>query len=167
MVETEAWHRTYIIKISTLKQFAPEEITTIAVMTKINTSINSSRRKARKAHFSAPSGVRRTIMSAPLSKELRDKHNVRAIPIRKDDEVSIVRGTNKGRAGKVTSVYRLKYVIHIERIAREKSNGQSVPLGIHPSKVMITKLKVDKDRESLLERIAKGRVVKAERKKAE
>ncbi|CAL8578583.1 60S ribosomal protein L26A [Xanthoria parietina] len=136
-------------------------------MTKINTSINSSRRKARKAHFSAPSGVRRTIMSAPLSKELRDKHNVRAIPIRKDDEVSIVRGTNKGRAGKVTSVYRLKYVIHIERVAREKSNGQSVPLGIHPSKVMITKLKVDKDRESLLERIAKGRVLKAERKKAE
>ncbi len=92
---------------------------------------------------------------------------VRAIPIRKDDEVSIVRGNNKGRAGKVTSVYRLKYVIHIERVAREKSNGQSVPLGIHPSKVMITKLKVDKDRESLLDRIAKGRVAKAERKKAE
>lgn len=42
-----------------------------------------------------------------------------------------------------------------------------MPLGIHPSKVMITKLKVDKDRESLLERIAKGRVLKAERKKAE
>ncbi|KAI4233966.1 MAG: hypothetical protein L6R40_006892 [Gallowayella cf. fulva] len=136
-------------------------------MTKINTSLHSSRRKARKAHFSAPSGVRRTIMSAPLSKELRDKHNVRAIPIRKDDEVSIVRGNNKGRGGKVTSVYRLKYVIHIERIAREKSNGQSVPLGIHPSKVMITKLKVDKDRENLLERIAKGRVQKAERKKAD
>ena len=92
---------------------------------------------------------------------------VRAIPIRKDDEVSIVRGNNKGRAGKVTSVYRLKYVIHIERVAREKSNGQSVPLGIHPSKVMITKLKVDKDRENLLDRIAKGRVAKAERKKAE
>lgn len=32
---------------------------------------------------------------------------------------------------------------------------------------MITKLKVDKDRESLLERIAKGRAAKAERKKAE
>lgn len=27
-------------------------------------------------------------MSAPLSKELRAKHNVRSLPIRKDDEVS-------------------------------------------------------------------------------
>jgi hypothetical protein len=36
----------------------------------------SSRRKSRKLHFSAPSSVRRTIMSAPLNKELRDKHNV-------------------------------------------------------------------------------------------
>ncbi|CAD0086563.1 unnamed protein product [Aureobasidium vineae] len=101
-------------------------------MTKINTSLSSSRRKSRKAHFSAPSSVRRTIMSAPLSKELREKYNVRSIPIRKDDEVTIVRGSNKGREGKVTSVYRLKWVIHVDRVAREKSNGQSVPLGIAP-----------------------------------
>ncbi|KAL8716839.1 MAG: hypothetical protein Q9225_005865 [Loekoesia sp. 1 TL-2023] len=135
-------------------------------MTKINTSLHSSRRKSRKAHFSAPSSVRRTIMSAPLSRELRDKHNVRSIPIRKDDEITIVRGTNKGRTGKVTSVYRLKYVIHVERVVREKSNGQSVPLGIHPSKVQITKLKGDKDRDNILERIAKGRAEKAERSRA-
>jgi hypothetical protein len=37
----------------------------------------SSRRKSRKAHFSAPSSERRVIMSAPLSKELREKYNVR------------------------------------------------------------------------------------------
>lgn len=92
---------------------------------------------------------------------------VRSIPIRKDDEVIIMRGTNKGREGKVTSVYRLKYVIHIERVAREKSNGQSVPLGIAPSKVQITKLKLDKDRENILDRISKGREEKAKRGKAE
>ncbi|KAK4494835.1 hypothetical protein PRZ48_014191 [Zasmidium cellare] len=126
-------------------------------MTKINTALNSSRRKSRKAHFSAPSSVRRVIMSAPLSKELREKHNVRAIPIRKDDEVVIKRGSNKGREGKITSVYRLKYVVHIERVAREKSNGQSVPIGIAPSKIEITKLKLDKDREKILERISQGR----------
>ncbi|KAI4173479.1 MAG: hypothetical protein LQ346_008414 [Caloplaca aetnensis] len=135
-------------------------------MTKINTSLHSSRRKSRKAHFQAPSSVRRVIMSAPLSKELREKHNVRSIPIRKDDEITIVRGTNKGRTGKVISVYRLKYVIHVERVVREKSNGQPVPLGIHPSKVQIVKLKGDKDRDNLLERISKGRAEKAERSKA-
>jgi large subunit ribosomal protein L26e len=68
-----------------------------------------------------------------------------------------VRGSNKGREGKVTSVYRLKYLIHIERVSREKSNGQSVPLGVHPSKVVVTKLKLDKDREKILERIGTGR----------
>jgi len=107
-------------------------------------------------------------MSAPLSKELREKHNVRSVPIRKDDEVTIVRGGNKGREGKVTSVYRLKYIIHIERVTREKSNGQSVLIGIHPSKVVISKLKMDKDREGLLERIGKGReAIKEKRGKKE
>ena len=93
---------------------------------------------------------------------------VRSIPIRKDDEVIIVRGSNKGREGKVTSVYRLKYIIHIERVSREKSNGQSVPIGIHPSKVVINKLKMDKDRESILERVGKGReYIKEKRGKKE
>lgn len=126
-------------------------------MVKVNKLVHSSRRKARASHFNAPSHERRTIMSAPLSKELREKYNARSIPIRKDDEVTIVRGTNKGREGKVTAVYRLKYVIHIERVNREKTNGQSVPIGIHPSKVVVNKLKLDKDRESILERIKRGR----------
>ncbi|KAK4224953.1 ribosomal protein L26/L24P, eukaryotic/archaeal [Podospora fimiseda] len=126
-------------------------------MAKVNTSVSSSRRKSRKAHFKAPSSVRRDIMSAPLSKELREKYNVRSIPIRKDDEVTIVRGTQKGKEGKVTSVYRLKYVIHIERVTRDKASGQSVPLGIHPSNVVISKLKLDKDREDILARIKAGR----------
>lgn len=82
---------------------------------------------------------------------------VRSIPLRKDDEVTIVRGSNKGREGKITSVYRLKWVVHVERVVREKTNGQSVPIGIAPSKVVINKLKLDKDREQILERIAKGR----------
>ncbi|KAG9968764.1 60S ribosomal protein L26, partial [Aureobasidium melanogenum] len=133
------------------------------ILTLVRPALSSSRRKSRKAHFSAPSSVRRTIMSAPLSKELREKYNVRSIPIRKDDEVTIVRGSNKGREGKVTSVYRLKWVIHVDRVAREKSNGQSVPLGIAPSKVVITSLKLDKDREEILARIAKGRELNKEK----
>ncbi|KAK4042773.1 translation protein SH3-like domain-containing protein [Parachaetomium inaequale] len=136
-------------------------------MAKVSANVSSSRRKSRKAHFSAPSSIRRNIMSAPLSKELREKYNVRSMPIRKDDEVTIVRGLNKDKEGKVTSVYRLKYVIHIERVTRDKASGQSVPLGIHPSNVVITKLKIDKDREDILARIKAGReqVAKAKGKK--
>lgn len=79
------------------------------------------------------------------------------MPIRKDDEIVIMRGGNKGREGKITTVYRLKWCVHVERVVREKTNGQSTPIPIHPSKVVITKLKLDKDREQILERIAKGR----------
>ncbi|KAI8944646.1 ribosomal protein L24 [Xylaria longipes] len=135
-------------------------------MVKVSPNVSSSRRKARRAHFQAPSSIRRNIMSAPLSKELREKYNVRSIPVRKDDEVQIVRGSNKGREGKVTSVYRLKYQIHIERVTREKTSGQSVPLGIHPSNVVVTKLKLDKDRENILERIKAGRELRTKGKNA-
>merc|ERR1712097_214535 len=80
------------------------------------------------------------------------KYNVKSMPIRKDDEVIVVRGSNAGREGKVIQCYRKKYVIHIERVTREKSNGSTVNVGIHPSNVMITKLKLDKDRRAILER---------------
>jgi ribosomal protein uL24 len=37
----------------------------------------------------------------------------------------IVRGSHKGREGKVTTVYRKKFVIHVEKVNREKVNGIS------------------------------------------
>merc|ERR1711903_105442 len=130
---------------------------------KYSQNVSSSRRKSRKAHFTAPSSVRRKIMSSHLNKELVQKYNVKSMPIRKDDEVIVVRGKNVGREGKVIQVYRKKYVIHIERVTREKSNGSTVNVGIHPSNVMITKLKLDKDRRAILDRkdttkdLAKGK----------
>ncbi len=43
-------------------------------------------------------------------------------------------------------MYRKKWVIHVDRVQRDKSNGASVPIGIHPSKVVVTTIKLDKDR---------------------
>ena len=119
---------------------------------KFSTSVSNSRRKSRKAHFTAPSHERRIIMSAALSSELRNKYHVRSIPVRKDDEVSVVRGTYKGREGKVTCCYRKRWRIQVDRITREKQSGATVQVGIHPSKCVITKLKLDKDRKAILER---------------
>ena len=103
---------------------------------KLNKNVTSSRRKQRKRHFEAPSHIRRRLMSAPLSKELRTKYGVRSMPIRKDDEVQVLRGHYKGQqVGKVVQCYRKKFCIYIERIQREKANGATVYVGIHPSKV--------------------------------
>ncbi|KAI8421948.1 hypothetical protein MSG28_009857 [Choristoneura fumiferana] len=126
---------------------------------KFNKLVTSSRRKNRKRHFSAPSHIRRVLMSSPLSKELRQKFNVKSMPIRKDDEVQVVRGHYKGQqVGKVVQVYRKKFVVYIERIQREKANGASAYVGIHPSKCVIVKLKMNKDRKAILDRRAKGRL---------
>lgn len=47
-----------------------------------------------------------------------------------------MRGHYKGQqVGKVINVYRKKMVIYIERIQREKANGATVHIGIHPSNV--------------------------------
>jgi ribosomal protein uL24 len=98
---------------------------------------------------------------------------VRSLPVRKDDEVKIVRGTKKNTEGKVTAVYRRKWVLHVERVTRQKANGAEVPVGIPASKVVLTKLKLNKDREAILARknrvardAAKGKVTEAEAKAA-
>ena len=97
-------------------------------------------------------------MSSPLSKELRQKYNVLSMPIQKDDEVQVVPGHYNGQQiGKVLQVYRKKYVIYIEQVQWEKANGTAVHVGIHPSKVVITRLKLDKDCKKILERKAKSR----------
>ena len=64
-------------------------------------------------------------MSGHLSKDLKTKYDVRSIPVRKGDTVKVVRGTFKGREGKVTTVYRKKWCVHVEKITREKVNGKS------------------------------------------
>ena len=50
-------------------------------------------------------------------------------------------------------MYKKRYIIYIERVQREKANGTTVHVGIHPSKVGITRLKLDK---KILERKAKS-----------
>ena len=80
-------------------------------------------------------------MSASLSKDLRKKHGIRSVPIRKDDEVVVVRGTNKGHKGKVIQVQRRKFAIHIDKLTKNKANGAPYQLPIHPSKVSVIKMK--------------------------
>lgn len=54
--------------------------------------------------------------------------------------IQVVRGHYKGQqVGKVTQCYRKKFMVYIERIQREKANGATVPVGIHPSKVSCLK----------------------------
>ena len=64
-------------------------------------------------------------MSCHLNKDLKTKYEVRSIPIRKGDTVKVLRGTYKGRDGKVITVYRKKWCVHIEKVTKEKTNGKN------------------------------------------
>ncbi len=115
--------------------------------------------KQRKYLYNAPIHHRGKIMSAPLSEELKSKYGINSIPIRKGDRVKVVRGDYRGTEGEVVSVDRKRYRIAVKGIVRRKADGTEVPVPIHPSKVVITKLYLkDEARKRLLER--KG--VKAE-----
>ena len=79
------------------------------------------------------------------------------MPIWKDDEVQVVWGHYKGQQiGKIVQVYRKKYVIYTEWVQQEKANGTTVHMGIHPSKVVITRLTLDKDHKKILKGKAKS-----------
>jgi large subunit ribosomal protein L26e len=63
-----------------------------------------------------------------------------------------LRGDFKGREGKVETVYRRRRCIYIEKVVKEKVNGQQAKVPIHPSNCIITSLKLDKDRKLILEK---------------
>ena len=110
-------------------------------------------RKQRKFLYNAPLHVRRKIMSAHLSKELREKYKRRSFPLRKGDEVLIMRGKFRGKKGKIVKVDYKKYKVYVEGITIKKADGTERLFPIHPSKVMIVNLDLsDKKRVEALER---------------
>jgi large subunit ribosomal protein L24 len=109
--------------------------------------------KQRKRLYQAPLNERYKRFSAPLSSKLKESHGTNSVPVRNGDTVMIMRGDRKGSEGKVTQINRKKYRIFIEGATREKVDGTSIPVPIHPSKVMITRLNLDdKWRKKILER---------------
>ena len=113
--------------------------------------------KQRKMLFQAPDHTRYKQFTALLSPELRKSYHTRNIPLRSGDTVRIMRGDYKGFEGKVTRVDRKKYRIYVEGLTREKVDGTTIFVPVHPSKVMITKLNLDdKWRKKILERKKKA-----------
>lgn len=114
---------------------------------------SSKSRKQRKFLYTAPLHLRRKILASHLSKELREKFKRRALPLRKGDEIQIMRGKFKDRRGKVARVNYKKYRVYIEGITRKRTVGTEAQVGLHPSKVKIINLNLDdKKRQKILER---------------
>ena len=112
--------------------------------------------KQRKRHFNAPLHKRQNKIAAPLSHNLRKTHNKRNMPVRKGDEVTVTRGDNKGKKGKVTRVDLLSYRVEVQGLVRRNAKGEELPVPIPASNIKITTLDLtDEKRKKKLNRVAK------------
>lgn len=114
-------------------------------------------RKQRKKLYQAPLHRRWKLVSAPLSKSLREKYGTRSLPIRKGDRVEVMRGDFKGHQGEVVKVDMKRLKIHVDGATMTKSDRTEVYYPIHPSNLRIVKLSLeDKERVNILERRGTG-----------
>ncbi|HLD57367.1 MAG TPA: 50S ribosomal protein L24 [archaeon] len=116
-------------------------------------------RKQRKYRYNAPAHIRHKFLSANLSKELRQKFGLRSIPLRKGDEVQVMRGGFKGTKGLIEEVDSKKLKVYIAGIKVKKVDGSEVAKSVDASNLKITSLKLDdKRRQEVIARAKKGKV---------
>jgi large subunit ribosomal protein L24 len=107
---------------------------------------SSQPRKQRKYTFNAPLHIRHKFLSSHLSKDLRKKYGKRALPLRKGDEVLVMRGSFYKSKGKISQVDLKDSKVAIEGIQRTKKDGSKVNLYFYPSNLSIISLNLDDKR---------------------
>jgi large subunit ribosomal protein L24 len=109
--------------------------------------VSSKPKKTRKRAYTAPKHVKSKTIVGHLSKTLKTELAKRSISLRKGDTVKVMRGSFKGKEGKITKVNREKKKIFIEKVIRKKSDGTEFEVAIDPSKVVVRDIdKSDKKR---------------------
>src|SRR3990167_455426 len=110
-------------------------------------------RKQRKYRYNAPLHVRHKFLSAHLSKDLRKKYGKRSLPLKKGDEVLVMRGSFAKKKAKISSIQAKRTRVILEGIQRSKKDGTKVNVFFHPSSLQIQNLNLeDKKRFAILEK---------------
>jgi len=110
-------------------------------------------RKQRKYRHTAPLHVGQKFVSAHLSEVLRNRFGRRSLPLRKGDEVKVMRGSDKGFRGKVERIDLRNSKVYIEGLNIKKVDGSEVMKPVDPSNLVILDAKMeDKRRQAIVER---------------
>ena len=110
-------------------------------------------RKQRKYLANAYWHINHKLISANLSKKLREKYKRRSFPVRKDDVVKIMRGEFKKKTGKVENIDYKRSRVIIDGIFRTKKDGTKVKVYFTTSNLQIQELNLnDKMRLKSLQR---------------
>lgn len=109
--------------------------------------------------YTAPLHIRRKLLAAHFSKELRQKYKTRSMPVRKGDEVELMRGEFKKKRGKISRVDLKKYKVYIEGMTIKRTDGTERQVAFHPSNLKIISLNLDdRKRIKILERKMKKEI---------
>jgi len=100
-------------------------------------------RKQRKYRAEAPKHIKRKLISAHLSKELRQKYKRRAFAVRKGDTVKVMVGAFTDKTGKISGVDLMKMKVTIEGLQITKRDGSKANVPFNASNLMITELALD------------------------
>lgn len=103
-------------------------------------------RKQRKYRYNAPLHIKRKFIHANLSKELRKKYQVRSLQVRKGDVVRIMRGSHKGKKGKIEQVLLKQTKVYVENIHMARKDGSKSYYPLQPSKLQIVELETSDKR---------------------
>jgi ribosomal protein uL24 len=90
-----------------------------------------------------------------LDEPLQEEWGIKRLPLRKDDEVRVIKNEMTDVEGKVLSLDRRSRTIQIEECTLEKKNGATYYIPISPSNVILTKLggkKMDPWRQKIIDR---------------
>lgn len=112
-------------------------------------------RKQRKFRINAPMHVRHKFMAAHLSPDLRRQFGKRSIPVRKGDDIRVMKGGFREQTGTVEKVNMKKIKVYVGGINTKKVDGSEVLVALEPSNLMITKLNLDdKMRQRVFDRVS-------------
>jgi len=126
---------------------------------------SSQRRKQRKYRHNAPLHVKHKFMGSNLSPELRKRFGKRSMPVRKGDEVEIMRGNSKGVKGTVERVSLKSCAVYLEGLNVKKVDGSEVLKPVQPSNMRILSMNMDdKARQMVVDRAKKRETEKAKDK---
>jgi large subunit ribosomal protein L24 len=111
----------------------------------MTSNVSSKARVQRKAQANAPSHVKRRMLSAHLSDDLRTQYGVRTARVCKGDTVAVLRGDEdiRGTEGKVVEVFTKTGRVSVEGVTINQADGTATVRPVHASNLVITKLNTE------------------------
>jgi len=132
---------------------------------KFSTKWKKSKQPRKKVKYvaNAPKHLKKRFLSGHLSKELRKKYGRRSFPLKKGDNVKIMRGKYKGKMGKVNEVNYNKLKVAVDNVQIQKKDGTKINVYLNASNLQIHELNLDDKKREI--RLKKGEKIEEEKPK--